>query len=200
MGAGDGGVFSGMAPGLRRFAGGGQPAAHETGDGRRSWRPAPSPPKGCGRGRPEDAARSFGWRAGGGLASSRTHASATRSPAGGACASSTGSPDKRSGFSKAYGKGYSLLKSSLRRKQIQVAMSGNTTMLIWLGKQILRQSDKHQVRGPDEVDIAAIHAEADAMTVEEAQARLARRRGRAPLYYRTYDDDEEDDEQEDEDG
>jgi hypothetical protein len=33
-------------------------------------------------------------------------------------------------------------KTSLRRKQFQVAMSGNVSMLIWLGKQWLGQSDK----------------------------------------------------------
>ena len=30
---------------------------------------------------------------------------------------------------------------SLRRKQYEVAMSGNTSMLIWLGKNILGQRD-----------------------------------------------------------
>jgi len=33
------------------------------------------------------------------------------------------------------------LKQSVRKKQIEVALSGNPTMLIWLGKQILGQSD-----------------------------------------------------------
>jgi hypothetical protein len=32
-------------------------------------------------------------------------------------------------------------KMRLRRKQIEVAMSGNHTMLIWLGKNMLGQSD-----------------------------------------------------------
>ena len=32
--------------------------------------------------------------------------------------------------------------ASLRRKQYQVAMSGNVTMLIWLGKQWLGQADR----------------------------------------------------------
>ncbi|MEB3218967.1 MAG: hypothetical protein VKN72_22405 [Nostocales cyanobacterium 94392] len=31
---------------------------------------------------------------------------------------------------------------SLRRKQYESAMSGNTALLIWLGKQYLNQSDK----------------------------------------------------------
>jgi len=30
----------------------------------------------------------------------------------------------------------------LKRKQVEVALAGNTTMLIWLGKQYLDQSDK----------------------------------------------------------
>ncbi len=33
-------------------------------------------------------------------------------------------------------------RMSLKRKQFQAAMSGNTTMLIWLGKQLLGQTDK----------------------------------------------------------
>lgn len=33
-------------------------------------------------------------------------------------------------------------KSSLRRKQYQVALSGNPTMLIWMGKNVLGQTDK----------------------------------------------------------
>lgn len=35
-------------------------------------------------------------------------------------------------------------KMSLRRKQYEQAMSGNTTMLLWLGKQYLGQSDKQE--------------------------------------------------------
>ena len=38
--------------------------------------------------------------------------------------------------------GYEETKQSLRMKQIEVAMSGNPTMLIWLGKQMLGQSDQ----------------------------------------------------------
>lgn len=35
-------------------------------------------------------------------------------------------------------------KISLRRKQLDVAMSGNVSMLIWLGKQYLGQKDKSE--------------------------------------------------------
>ena len=40
-------------------------------------------------------------------------------------------------------------KASLRRKQFIKAMEGNSTMLVWLGKQYLGQSDKKELSGPD---------------------------------------------------
>jgi len=39
-------------------------------------------------------------------------------------------------------KGRANLKQRLKTKQIQVAMGGNVSMLIWLGKQYLDQSEK----------------------------------------------------------
>ena len=39
-------------------------------------------------------------------------------------------------------KGKAILKQRLKKKQIQVAMQGNVSMLIWLGKQYLEQSEK----------------------------------------------------------
>ena len=42
--------------------------------------------------------------------------------------------------------GHSIMKKSLRRKQLEVALNdGNATMLIWLGKQELGQKDTHQM-------------------------------------------------------
>lgn len=38
---------------------------------------------------------------------------------------------------------------SLRAKQFSLAMAGDRTMLIWLGKQYLKQSDKMESSGPD---------------------------------------------------
>ena len=38
--------------------------------------------------------------------------------------------------------GHEKRNASLRRKQYEVAIIGNPTMLIWLGKQFLGQSDK----------------------------------------------------------
>lgn len=47
----------------------------------------------------------------------------------------------RYNFSVELIKGRETLKQSLRKKQIEVAMSGNAVMLIWLGKNLLGQSD-----------------------------------------------------------
>lgn len=39
-------------------------------------------------------------------------------------------------------------KASLRRMQFSAAERGNVTMLIWLGKQLLGQSDRQEISGP----------------------------------------------------
>jgi hypothetical protein len=44
-------------------------------------------------------------------------------------------------FSDIIAKGRSETKQALRRAQLKVALEGNTTMLIWLGKNILGQAD-----------------------------------------------------------
>jgi hypothetical protein len=50
--------------------------------------------------------------------------------------------DRESDFSKSYNKGRAMLNASLRRKQIELAMAGHPTLLIWLGKQLLQQRDR----------------------------------------------------------
>lgn len=45
-------------------------------------------------------------------------------------------------FSAELQKGRENLKMSLRRWQLEAAKKGNVTMLIWLGKQMLGQTDK----------------------------------------------------------
>lgn len=50
-------------------------------------------------------------------------------------------------------KGRANLKERLKRKQISVAMQGNVTMLIWLGKQYLGQADKIEESGDYNVKI-----------------------------------------------
>ena len=47
-------------------------------------------------------------------------------------------------FAEQYVKKSAKGKISLRRKQREVAEAGNVTMLIWLGKQYLKQSDKNE--------------------------------------------------------
>ena len=42
--------------------------------------------------------------------------------------------------------GRSTGRSSLKRKQYEMALNGNVTMLIWLGKQYLEQTDKVEQR------------------------------------------------------
>jgi len=54
-------------------------------------------------------------------------------------------------FCRVYKKGMDQGKMSLRRLQYKAAENGNVTMLIWLGKQYLGQSDKIQMEdGYDE--------------------------------------------------
>ncbi len=55
------------------------------------------------------------------------------------------SPDTLSrNYADAIKRGRENAKASLKRRQFEVAMKGNVTMLIWLGKQYLSQSDKQQ--------------------------------------------------------
>jgi hypothetical protein len=47
----------------------------------------------------------------------------------------------RNNFAEIIAKGREELKQSLRRAQIKLALGGNATMLIWLGKNILNQQE-----------------------------------------------------------
>lgn len=49
-------------------------------------------------------------------------------------------------FAEVIEKGRKQGNMSLKRKQYEVAMGGNVTMLIWLGKQRLDQTDKVEQR------------------------------------------------------
>ena len=48
-------------------------------------------------------------------------------------------------YSEFLTKGRANLKKRLRNAQLDTALSGNSTMLIWLGKQMLAQVDKQEV-------------------------------------------------------
>lgn len=53
--------------------------------------------------------------------------------------------EKNIDFAEYYKKNSHIGAISLRRWQYKLAESGNATMLIWLGKQILGQSDKAEI-------------------------------------------------------
>ena len=53
--------------------------------------------------------------------------------------------DKEGKFCRVYKSAESTFNQSLRRMQIKAASKGNATMLIWLGKQRLKQSDVSKV-------------------------------------------------------
>lgn len=48
-------------------------------------------------------------------------------------------------FSDCLEKGHTDQRVSLRRKQFELAMQGDKTMLVWLGKQYLGQADRREV-------------------------------------------------------
>jgi hypothetical protein len=54
--------------------------------------------------------------------------------------------DPKSAFARAYAKGAANGRATLRRKQYELALKGNATMQIWLGKQQLGQTDTPQVQ------------------------------------------------------
>ncbi|RJQ55930.1 MAG: hypothetical protein C4521_01015 [Actinobacteria bacterium] len=62
----------------------------------------------------------------------------------------------RKRFSEELTKGRQNGKISLRRKQWEAAKNGNVTMLIWLGKQWLGQSDKQDIAGETESETALV--------------------------------------------
>lgn len=47
-------------------------------------------------------------------------------------------------FALALKRGRAVVNTSLKRKQYKLAMDGNVTLLIWLGKQYLGQADKSE--------------------------------------------------------
>ena len=70
-------------------------------------------------------------------------------------------------------KGRNTRNVSLRRKQVELAMRGDKTMLIWLGKQFLGQSDKTQLSGKDDGPIKHQHSVAN-LTDEQLDAEIAK--------------------------
>lgn len=52
--------------------------------------------------------------------------------------------DKKINFAEYYKKKTSGGKRALRRVQLEKALNGNTTMMIWMGKQLLGQTEKQE--------------------------------------------------------
>ena len=75
-------------------------------------------------------------------------------------------------FCRIYKRGLSLGKSSLRRMQWKKAEEGNTTALIWLGKQMLGQRDNPEVDQTDKA-VEAIQAFNAAVQSEGVKSRDA---------------------------
>ena len=65
------------------------------------------------------------------------------------CGISVDTLRRRKEFCLLHKKGMEEGRMSLRRLQWKKAQDGNTTMLIWLGKQYLGQSDKQELTGKD---------------------------------------------------
>ena len=86
-------------------------------------------------------------------------------------------------YSTALKRGEHDCNSSLRRKQYQLAMKGDKTMLVWLGKQRLHQRDRHEHSGPDGKPIPVSFEGAQA-ALEDFLAEIARtaeqREGQVP--------------------
>ena len=67
--------------------------------------------------------------------------------------------------------GWSQMRRSLRRKQLEVAMQGNVGMLIWLGKQYLGQKDKVETALSGKVEHE--HRRVEELTDEELREVLS---------------------------
>jgi len=82
--------------------------------------------------------------------------------------------DKGEKFSEYYCKKAAAGKISLRRAQFQLALEGkNPTMQIWLGKQLLKQSDKAEITGANGGPIQhSIVEQLKDVSLDEAQTRM----------------------------
>jgi hypothetical protein len=75
-------------------------------------------------------------------------------------------------FFAAYEKGAGQLFVGLRRKQIEIALNGDRTMLIWLGKNLLGQTDRlEQIHGFDIKAVVDKYAKAAGLDPERLLAK-----------------------------
>lgn len=61
-------------------------------------------------------------------------------------------------FAEALDTGYNETRKTLRKTQLDLALSGHPSMLMWLGKQYLGQADKHEQHNKTEVSITVQRA------------------------------------------
>ena len=76
-------------------------------------------------------------------------------------------------YAEAIKTGRELCNSMIRAKQIEVALQGNPTMLIWIGKQNLAQTDRTDIRIVEELGFGDF-AEAVVAGADKADATAAR--------------------------
>ena len=79
--------------------------------------------------------------------------------------------DGHEGFSQYYKKKSADGKKSLRRVQYEKAIEGNTTMLVWLGKQLLDQKDKSE-KVTKKVDLTEKEMEEHLLAAQERYKEL----------------------------
>ena len=73
-------------------------------------------------------------------------------------------------FCDAYKSGFENMRMSLRRAQLRKALDGNSTMMIWLGKQLLGQVDRADFRHTvdlSQYDLERVPAETKRAFVQE---------------------------------
>jgi hypothetical protein len=87
------------------------------------------------------------------------------------------------GFAEVYKKHSAGGKSSLRRQQFALAMKGNATMLIWLGKQYLGQTDRTD-RTEGDVSEEELNAAIETMIERKSKSLNAVGDGRSDLFHR----------------
>jgi hypothetical protein len=61
--------------------------------------------------------------------------------------------------------------ASLRRRQFKAANDGNATMLVWLGKQYLGQSDKQEIASTVQVEVTDARNALEHLITRNASAR-----------------------------
>lgn len=75
-------------------------------------------------------------------------------------------------------KGRANMRSSLRKRQFELAIAGNVGMLVWLGKNLLGQSEKVQHSGPGEGPIKTAHEEKHVVDYDAIEKELRKLGGR----------------------